>query len=108
MAAAFLGLFLLVAAFCAVGLFVSTLTNQPAVASIGTFAVLFVLWIIHVAGHSSSAKVSAVFSYLSLLRHFDRLLSGLFSSVDIIYYLLLIGICLILSVWRLDTLRTYR
>lgn len=108
LAAALLALLLLVGAFCAVGLFVSTLTNQPAVAAVGTFAVLFVLWIIHFAGHSSNQKVSAIFSYLSMLRHFDRMLGGLMNSVDVIYYLLVIAVCLLLSIWRLDSLRTYR
>jgi ABC-2 type transport system permease protein len=107
-AAGFLGLGLLMASFAAVGLFASTLTEQPAVAAVASFAALFVLWIIHIAGHSGSDRMAGVFAYLSLLRHFDSLLDGFFSSVDVVYYLLLIGTFLALAVWRLDSVRTWR
>ncbi|HEY7841785.1 MAG TPA: ABC transporter permease [Gammaproteobacteria bacterium] len=104
----FLGLGLLMAAFAAVGLFMSTLTEQPAVAAVASFAALFVLWIIHIAGHAGSERMAALFAYLSLLRHFDGLLSGFFSTVDVAYFLLLIATFLALAVWRLDSVRTWR
>lgn len=107
-AAGLLGLALLLAAFAAIGMFVSTLTSQPAVAAIGGFAVLFVLWIIHMAGRSGSERVGGVFEYLSLLRHFNNLLDGFFNSADVIYYLLLTALFISLSVWRLDAVRVYR
>ena len=95
-----LGLFLLVATFCSVGLFVSTLTSQPTVAAIGSFGILLLLWILNLAGTTGSD--SGLFSYLSMLSHYQLLLQGNFSSTDIIYYLLLTGLCLILSIHRLD------
>jgi ABC-2 type transport system permease protein len=103
----FLGLALLMAAFAAVGLFMSTLTEQPAVAAVASFAALFVLWIIHIAGHAGSERMAALFAYLSLLRHFDGLLSGFLSTVDVAYFLLLIATFLALAVWRLDSVRTW-
>jgi len=108
LAAGFLGLALLMAAFAAVGLFMSTLTEQPAVAAVASFAVLFVLWIVHIAGHGGSERMAGVFAYLSLLRHFDSLLDGYFSSVDVIYYLIIVATFLALAVWRLDSVRTWR
>lgn len=108
LASGLLGLGLLMAAFAAVGLFMSTLTEQPAVAAVASFAALFVLWIIHIAGHAGSDRMAALFAYLSLLRHFDGLLSGFFSTVDLAYYLLLIATFLALAIWRLDSVRTWR
>lgn len=105
LAAGLLGLVLLLSAFTAIGLFISTLTSQPAVAAAGSFATLFLLWIIHVAGQGSGERAAALISYLSLLRHFEYLLDGWFRSTDVIYYLVLTGLFLALSVWRLDTLR---
>ncbi len=105
-AAGMLGLALLLAAFAAIGLFISTLTAQPAVAAAGTFATLFMLWIIHIAGQGGSDRAAAVFTYLSLLRHYENLLDGYFRSVDVIYYLLLIVTFLALAVWRMDTVRS--
>lgn len=107
LAAGLLALALLMGAFAAIGLFVSTLTDQPALAAVGGFAALFILWIIQIAGYTSGESVAAVFAYLSLLHHYNNLLDGYFSSVDVIYYVLMIGMFLALSVWRLDARRTY-
>ena len=82
------------------------MTAQPAVAAAGSFATLFVLWIIHVAGQGGSDRVAAVFTYLSLLRHYENLLDGYFRSADVIYYLLLIATFLALAIWRLDAMRS--
>jgi hypothetical protein len=39
--------------------------------------------------------------------HFQRLTSGLVFSSDVLYFMLLTGLCLTLTVRRLDTLRTF-
>ena len=95
-----LGLILLLATFCSVGLFISTLTSQPTVAAIGSFGLLLLLWILNLAG--TTGGDGGLFVYLSMLSHYQAFLQGNFSSTDIIYYLLLTGLCLILSVHRLD------
>lgn len=104
--AGLLGLVLLLSAFIAIGLFISTLTAQPALAAAGSFAVLFLLWIIHVAGQGDDSAGAALISYLSLLRHFENLLDGWFRSTDVIYYCVLTGLFLSLAVWRLDLRRS--
>lgn len=106
-AAGLLGLALIMAAFAAVGLFISSLTTHPAVAAISTFAVLFVLWILNLAASNASGHVAAVFSYLSLLKHYNALLQGMFNSVDVVFYLLLTLLFLILTIWRLDSQRLH-
>lgn len=107
LAAGFLGLGLLIATFAAVGLFISTLTRQPGAAAVATFGVLFLLWVIHVAGESATGTTAAVLSYLSLLRHFNNLLQGLVSSVDIGFFVILSSVFILLSIWRLDAARTH-
>jgi len=97
-----LGLFLLMASFAAIGMFVSTLTNQVSVAAITTFGVLIVLWILNLAANTGSEITMAFISYLSLLNHYNNLLNGIFSSIDIIYYLLVTTVFVVLSIWRLD------
>ncbi len=97
-----LGLTLLLASFAAVGLFMSTLTAQPAVAAISTFGVLLLLWILDWAGSNSPGGIKGVFGYLSMLRHYELLLKGMFDSSDMIYYLLLVILFLGLSVHRLN------
>ena len=100
LAACILGLVLLLVAYGAVGLYFSSLTRQPAVAAVSSYGVLLLLWVLDLAGGS-------LLSYLGMSGHFQRLASGLVFSSDILYFLLLTGLCLTLTVRRLDTLRTF-
>ncbi|MES9965366.1 MAG: ABC transporter permease subunit [Candidatus Sedimenticola sp. 20ELBAFRAG] len=102
--AGLLGLLLLFAACGAIGLYLSSLTSQPTVAAVGTYGVLLFLWIINAA--TSGGETSPLFDWISLSSHFHRLLSGLVSSTDIAYFLLLTGFALALTIRRLDSLRS--
>jgi len=99
-----IALVLLIAGFSALGLYLSTLTNQPTVAAIGTYGALLLLWIIDIGSNSvANIEASGLLSYLSMLRHFDALARGVFSSVDVVYFILFISVFLVLSIRRLDT-----
>jgi ABC-2 type transport system permease protein len=100
-AAGLLGLALLLASFCSIGLLVSSHTTQPTVAAVATFGILLLLWILNLAGTTGNES-GTLLSYVSMLSHYQALLQGVFSSTDIVYYLLLIGSCLVLSIRRLD------
>ncbi len=108
LSAAVLGVFLLMAAFTAIGLFASALTSQPAVAGMMTFGILFMLWIINLAASTGTDLARTVFNYLSLLNHYNNLINGVFNSADVIYYLLVIGLFIVLSIWRLDAERMHQ
>lgn len=98
-----IALLLLVACFSAIGLYISTLTNQPTVAAIGTYGALLLLWIIDIGSNSvANIEASGLLGYLSMLRHFDALARGVFSSVDIVYFILFLSVFLVLSIRRLD------
>lgn len=99
-----LGLGLLLGAFAAASLFVSTLTKQPVMAAVGSFGLLLLLWIISWTG-SGDERFSPTFHYLSLLDHYSSLLRGTFYSSDVLYYLLFIITFLVLSIRRLDAYR---
>ncbi|MFK5913313.1 MAG: ABC transporter permease subunit [Woeseiaceae bacterium] len=103
-----LGISLLLAAFIAVGLYMSSLTAQPTIAAMSTFGILLGLWIIDWAGGKADAVASGELQYLSMLRHFETFTQGVFSSSDVIYYLLFISLFLILSIRRLDGDRLQR
>jgi len=105
-AAGLLGLCLLVASFAALGLFVSSLTQQPVVAAIGTFAALLLFRLLDWAGNVSEAEgFSGIFAYVSTLRHFESLLLGQFSTTDILYFVLFITSFLVLTIRRMDAYR---
>jgi ABC-2 type transport system permease protein len=105
--AGLLGLFLLLCAVAAIGLFCSTLTRQPAQAAAGAFAALFLLWILNLAG-ANAGPLAGIFFWLAIMPHFGNLLSGMLDTADIAYFLILTGGSLVLAGWRLDTLREYR
>ncbi len=104
LAAGLLGLALLLTAFAAIGVFMSTLTEQPVVAAISTLGLLILLWIVDWSGDDQE-RASELFRYLSLQTHFESFLKGLFSTADVAYYLLLVITFLVLSVRRLDQQR---
>ena len=102
------GLCLVLAAFTAIGLFLSSLTSYPTVAGVSTFGVLLLLWIIDWAAGSGSAATSGLFTYLSMVHHYQNLLKGIFSTQDVVYYLLVITTFVLLTIWRLDNDRLQR
>lgn len=104
LAAGMLGLILVVASFAAIGVYMSSLTEQPTVAAVTTFGLLLLLWIIDWAGNGQMDGANAL-AYLSMLRHYEPLLKGLVNSTDVAYYLLLIVLFIGFSIRRLDATR---
>jgi ABC-2 type transport system permease protein len=102
-----LGLFLVVASFTSAGLYMSTLTRQPAIAAVSSFGLLLFLWIINWASDINEAQIYGdnILSWLSMLTHFELLLKGVFSTADIAYFVLFIMLFLVLAIRRLDRLR---
>lgn len=92
------GILLLAASFAAIGLFVSCLTNHPVVAAVLTLAVFLGLWLVNIATSDPQSGLH----YLSLLKHFERFMSGSIALADLIYFVLLIATFLSLSIRRLD------
>lgn len=101
LAAGLLGIALLLAAFSAIGIYMSSLTEQPGIAAISTFGLLLFLWIIDWS-NGNNEEVSGLFAYLSIQTHLEPFLKGLFSSTDLVYFLLLSGTFLVLSIRHLD------
>jgi len=102
-----LGLFLLMTSIASIGLFLSSLTNTPAMAAISTYGTILFLLIIKISGTNSSSNLAMIFSYLSIDGHYNNFLSGLFNSIDIFYYIILTTLFIILCIWRIDAERTY-
>jgi len=97
LAANLLALVLLVSAFTATGLFMSTVAGHPTVAAMSTFGILLLLWILDWSASMKDQR-SELFEYLSILRHFQNLQSGQLSSVDVSYFLLFTATFILLSI----------
>jgi ABC-2 type transport system permease protein len=83
----FLGLFLMGAAFIALGIFFSSLTENQIIAAVLTFGCLLLFWILNWASASASGLWKGVLDYTSILGHFDNLTLGILDTTDIVYYL---------------------
>jgi ABC-2 type transport system permease protein len=99
--ASILGLLLLVAAFTSTGLFLSCIASHPTIAAMGTFGILLLLWILDWSVGINDQR-SELFEYLSILRHFQNIQSGLINTVDVSYFLLFITTFIALSIHSLD------
>ncbi len=93
----FLGLFLMGAAFIALGIFFSSLTENQIISAVLTFGSLLLFWIVNWASASALGFWKGVLDYASLLRHFDNLTQGILDTTDVVYYLSFIFLGLFLT-----------
>jgi len=104
LASGMLGQFLNIAAFVALGLYMSSLSKQPVTAAAATFGVLIMLWIINIAG-STNTDGSNFFNYISMTHHSLQMLRGIIYTSDIAYFILFILGFILLSIRQLDAQR---
>lgn len=93
-----IGLLLLSGSFAAVGLYLSSLTTQPLIAVVATYAVLLVLWLIDVGATDPASPLHV----LSMIKHYDAFSRGIVAVNDLVYYAVVIVLFLLLSIRRLD------
>ena len=83
-----IGLFLLGAALIAIGMFISSLTENQVVAAVGSFAVsLFILLTDTLASVVGVDFISAIIEGLSFNGHYTNFTSGILDAVDLIFFL---------------------
>ncbi|WP_421918536.1 Gldg family protein [Marinifilum sp.] len=101
---AVLGLFLMMATYAAVGLFISSLTSYQIVAAIGTFLTLFVfqkigdLW-------QTVEMVRNITYWLSISGRSSTFVRGLICSEDVLYFILVSGLFISYTIFRLKSIR---
>jgi ABC-2 type transport system permease protein len=105
MLAGYLGMFLYGAALLALGLFISTLTENQIVSVMITFGVSLVLWLISVFGSSAGATTKSVINYLSVISHLDDFIKGVIDSSHVIYYITFAFVGLFLAYRSLESMR---
>lgn len=99
-----LGLFMMLSAFTAAGLFISSLTRSPAVAAVASFFLLFALWLMFWI-NSGGELIRTIIEHLSLLHHFVPLLKGSINTADIVYFIVFATTFVVLTIRRLDIQR---
>ncbi|PYN95072.1 MAG: ABC transporter permease [Candidatus Rokuibacteriota bacterium] len=101
----YLGLLLMGATFLAVGIFASSLTENQIVASIITFGVLLIFWVIGWSSDYLGGTWGRVLSHLSLIEHFDGFAKGVLDTRDVLYYVDFTIVALFLTLRSLEARR---
>ncbi len=101
----YLGLVLLGGTFLAVGVLISSLTENQIVAGFSTFGVLLGFWVIGWSADLVGGNWRALFQYLSILEHLDNFGKGVIDTKDVAYYLSAIALSLFLTLRSLESKR---
>jgi ABC-2 type transport system permease protein len=103
----YIGTLLMGAAYLAIGLWISSFTENQIIAFILGVIVTFILFIVGNPFVTMSAPSWAVpvLSYIGLGNHFESIQRGVIDSRDILYYLSVIGFFLFLNVQSLGSRR---
>jgi ABC-2 type transport system permease protein len=97
-----LGFYLLICAYSAVGIFVSSLTPYMVVAAIGTLGIFALLNYFRVVGQSIEI-VRDITYWLALSGRIDTFIRGMIVSEDVIYFLTVIILFLTLTILKLKS-----
>ncbi|MGM9739994.1 MAG: Gldg family protein [Candidatus Cryptobacteroides sp.] len=99
---ALLGLYLLILAYSAIGIFFSSLTKYQVVAAVGTLAALAFLNNVDEIGQANDI-IRDITYWLGLSGRAKVFLDGLFTSEDFLYFIIVITLFLSLSIFKLNT-----
>jgi ABC-2 type transport system permease protein len=89
----------------AIGLFISTLTENQIIAAVLSFGTIMVLWLVDVMASNAESTTKEVLTYFSILSHLDDFTKGVLVTSHIIFYLSLTLVALFLTYRSVDSLR---
>jgi ABC-2 type transport system permease protein len=105
LASGYLGLLLQGTAFIAVGILISSLTENQIVAAVATFGTLLIFWVVAWAADAAGPTLGRILQHISLTEHFDAFAKGVIDTKDVIYYLNLTILSLFLTLRSLESKR---
>ena len=101
-----IGIFLIGAAFIAIGIFISSLTENQFIAAFGTIgAIVFLLLVSALNSYINSEVIRSFLSGLSVTSRYNYFAYGIFSYDSLIYYVSLSAVFLFLTVRVLEKRR---
>ncbi len=103
--AGYIGMLLVGSAFIALGLFMSSLSENQIVAAVLSFASLMVLYVIGFSAAYAGETVGTVMSYISITTHFESFAKGVIDTSDINYYIIFTIFFMFLSMRSLESKR---
>jgi ABC-2 type transport system permease protein len=101
----YLGVLLQAAAFVAIGLAISSTTENQIVAAFLTFALNLILWLSESISQFVGKPLDAVMKYLSITSHFQDFSRGVIDSSHVIFFLSVVAAALFLTYLSLQSRR---
>lgn len=93
-----IGVTLIGAAFIAIGMFISSLTENQLAAAVATIAVIVLMLVLNIANsYIDSYAVRAVINWVCVISRFDNFAAGILDISSMLYYLSLAAVFLLLT-----------
>jgi ABC-2 type transport system permease protein len=99
----YIGLLLMGGSYVAIGVMCSSFTRNSIVAFIVAFAISFALFLFARLTQFVPESIQPLISFLSTEGHFENVSRGVVDSRDVIYYLSLMGVCLLVATTSLES-----
>ncbi|MDB9475884.1 ABC transporter permease [Dolichospermum circinale] len=103
-----LGLLLLAAAILSLGMFISSLTDSTILSAVLTFAIVILLLFVDLIAKTIPGQIGEAVSHLSLLKHYNTLIQGIFDTSGLILFASYIILGIFLTAQSIDALRFQR
>ena len=97
MVGGYLGILLQGAAFMAIGLMASALTQNQIIAAAITFVILLMLWLADLLSRGVSGPAQQLVQYISITKRFEDMPRGVIDTKDILFFVCIIIACLFIT-----------
>jgi ABC-2 type transport system permease protein len=104
----YLGALLFGGSLLALGLFLSSLTENQIIAAAFTFGAFLLLWVIDIGTREASSAVGQILQYLSVSNHYDDFTRGIIDTAGVTYYVSFMIFFIFLTVRSVDSMRWRR
>ena len=94
---AYAGVILMGSTFIAIGVFMSSLTENQIVAVIATFGFILLFWLLDWSASFAGPTLGEVLRYLSIMQHLADFHKGVIDTNDVVYYISFIAFALFLT-----------
>lgn len=101
----YLGIFLLGGSLLAIGLLLSSLTQNQIVAAVLSLVIMILLWLLSALAGALEPPVSDVLLSMAIFEHFSDFVKGIISLKDVVFYLSLMALTLFLTTRSVETRR---
>jgi len=101
----YIGLLLLGSSFIAMGLFISTTTENQIIAAIGGFALSLFLWIVGWGASYAGPTLAPFLEYISIINHFEDFAQGVIDSSHVAYYVLFSFVGIYMSLKSIESIK---